>query len=81
MKENCKDKLLEVKDKEFPLSHLIFYAILYENIPYAKALKKLKNYPNKINYLCKFYRKNNHNLKGFYCHAIVKRKIIKNYFI
>ena len=46
-------------------------------MPFVKDPKNLKSYPNKINYRCKLYRKNNHKLDGFCCHSIVKRIVNK----
>jgi len=76
-KVNTKLNLVEVKDIIFPLSHLIIGSILYNNMPFVKDPKNLKSYPNKINYRCKLYRKNNHKLDGFFCHSIVKRIVNK----
>ena len=50
--------------------------ILYDETIFILDKKQAKNYPNVLNYKCKNFIKYEYKNKGFFWHAIVKRKKI-----
>ena len=78
-----KDNIKEVKNRKFDLDIPIDKKVYYEGSLFYEDSRHTSNYPQTINYRCKYYRKDERIRKTQFCNALLKRNKENNfvYFI
>lgn len=78
-KNKNSDKIIII-NTEYPLTDKIYKFVIYNKKDFLKDPKQPKNYPDIVNYRCKYYHKNQHISNKFLCNAILKKIKTNNFY-